>query len=77
MLEVLREAAMVLVAEVARHHRDSDQTTYRWRKRYGALDAADVLRLRQLEHENAGLKMVVADRGLELHVIRETSRKIG
>jgi putative transposase len=60
---------------VAKKHGISDQTIYGWRKRYGTLDAADVRRLRQLEQENARLKKLVADRDLELDVMREISRK--
>jgi putative transposase len=63
------------VAEVAKKHGVSDQTIYGWRKRYGTLEPTDVKRLRQLEHENARLKKLVADRDLELDVMREISRK--
>jgi transposase-like protein len=75
MVKILREADKSPVAEVAKKHGISDQTIYGWRKRYGTLDAADVRRLRQLEQENARLKKLVADRDLELDVMREISRK--
>ena len=75
MVKILREADKAPVAEVAKKHGISDQTIYGWRKRYGTLDAADVKRLRQLEQENTRLKKLVADRDLELDVMREISRK--
>jgi transposase-like protein len=75
MVKILREADKTPVAEVARKHGVSDQTIYSWRKRFGALEAADVKRLRQLEQENARLKRLVAERDLELDVMRELSRK--
>lgn len=75
MVKILREADKVPVAEVAKKHGISDQTIYGWRRRYGALAPADVKRLRQLEHENTRLKKLVADRDLELDVMREISRK--
>ena len=75
MVKILREADKSPVAEVAKKHGISDQTIYGWRKRYGTLDAADVKRLRQLEQENTRLKKLVADRDLELDVMREISRK--
>ena len=75
MVKILREADKTPVSEVARKHGVSDQTIYSWRKRYGALEAADVKRLRQLEQENARLKRLVAERDLELDVMREISRK--
>ena len=75
MVKILREADKTPVAEVARKHGVSDQTIYTWRKRFGVLEAADVKRLRQLEQENARLKKLVAERDLELDVMREVNRK--
>ena len=53
----------------------SDQTIYAWRKRFGTLDAADVKRLRQLEHENGRLKQLLAERDLDIELLKEVSRK--
>ena len=53
----------------------SDQTVYAWRKRFGKLEAADVKRLRQLEHENLKLKKLVAERDLEIEAMREVAAK--
>lgn len=41
---------------------------YTWRKRFGALEANDVRRLKQLKAENARLKKLVAERDLEIEV---------
>jgi putative transposase len=62
MVGILREADRRPVPEVARKHGVSGQTLYAWRKRFGAMDPADVRRLRQVEHENARLKKLVAER---------------
>ena len=75
MVKILREADAAPVAEVAKKHGVSDATIYGWRKRYGQLDQADVKRLRHLEQENAKLKKLVADRDLELEVMKEINRK--
>jgi transposase-like protein len=75
MVKILREADKAPVAEVAKRHGVSDQTIYGWRKRFGALEAVDVKRLRQLEQENARLKKLVAERDLELDAMRELNRK--
>ena len=69
------EFATHTVAEVAKKHGISDQTIYGWRQRFGALDAADVRQLRQLEQENGRLKKLVADRDLEIDVLKEIARK--
>ena len=75
MVKILREADRAPVPEVAKRHGISDQTIYAWRKRFGELDPADVKRLRQLESENARLKKLVAERDLEIEVMREVARK--
>lgn len=75
MVRILREADASSVAEVAKRHGISDQTIYLWRKRFGKLEPADVKRLRQLEQENAKLKKLVAERDLEIDVMREVAAK--
>lgn len=75
MVKILREADEAPVAEVARRHGISAATIYGWRQRYGRLEAVDVKRLRQLEQENARLKKLVAERDLELEVMKEIGRK--
>jgi len=53
----------------------SDQTIYLWRKKFGQLEPADVKRLGQLEQENAKLKKLVAERDLEMEVMKEIAAK--
>src|SRR5690606_36050493 len=53
----------------------SDQTIYPWRKRFGTLEAVEVRRLRQLEQENGGLKKLIAERDLEIEVMKEMAAK--
>ena len=47
--------------EVCREHGISEQTLYRWKKKYGGMEASDAKRLRELEQENGKLKRIVAD----------------
>jgi len=75
MVKILREADARPIAEVAKKHGVSDQTIYGWRKRFGTLEAADVKRLRQLEHENGRLKKLLAERDLDIELLKEVSRK--
>jgi putative transposase len=75
MVKILREADSAPVAEVAKRHGVSDATIYAWRKRFGALEAVDVKRLRALEAENAKLKKLVAERDLEIEVMKEVAAK--
>jgi putative transposase len=75
MVKILREADRSPVGDVAKKHGVSEQTVYTWRKRYGQLEPADVKRLRHLEQENGRLKKLVAERDLEIEVMKEVARK--
>ena len=75
MVKVLRETDKSSVVQVAKKHGVCEQTTYAWRKRFGKFEAVDVRRLRQLEQENAKLKKLVAERDLEIDVMKEVARK--
>jgi len=75
MVKILREADTSSVTEVAKKHGVSEQTIYLWRKRFGQLEAADVKRLRQVESENAKLKKLLAERDLEIDLMKEIARK--
>ena len=75
MVKILREADQSPVAEVAKRHGISDVTIYAWRKRFGKLEPVDVKRLRHLEQENAKLKKLVAERDLEIEVMKEIAAK--
>ena len=75
MVKILREADEAPVAEVAKKHGVSDVTIYAWRKRFGKLEAVDVTRLRQIETENARLKKLLAERDLEIEVMKEIAAK--
>jgi len=72
---VLRETDRDPVATVAKRHGVSEQTIYTWRKRFGTFQADDVRRLKQLEVENARLKKLLAERDLELEVMKEIVAK--
>jgi putative transposase len=75
MVKILREADKVPGAEVAKKHGVSEQTVYLWRKRYGQFDTADVRQMRSLQQENAELKKLLAERDLEIEVMKEVTRK--
>jgi transposase-like protein len=75
MVAIMREADREPVAVVAKRHGISEQTIYVWRKRFGGLQSNDVRRLKQLEAENARLKKLVAERDLEIEVMKEVAAK--
>lgn len=73
----LREADSAPIAEVAKRHGVSDASIYAWRKRFGEMVSDDVTRSKALELENNRLKKLVAERDLELEVMKEISAKNG
>jgi putative transposase len=75
MVAIIREADREPVAVVAKRHGISEQTIYTWRKRFGSIEANDVHRLKQLEVKVARLKKLVAERDLEIEVMKEVAAK--
>jgi putative transposase len=63
------------VAEVVRRMGISEQTFYRWKKKYTGLMPSDVRKLKQLEEENRRLKQMVADLSLDKHMLQEVLKK--
>ena len=60
---------------VCREHNISDQTYYRWKKKYGDMELADAKRLKELEKENLELKKMLAESMLENRVLKEVNSK--
>ena len=75
MVAILREADKAPIEEVAKKHGVSEATIYAWRKRFGTLDVEETKRLRALEAENARLKKLVAERDLEIEIMKEIAAK--
>ena len=75
MVAILREADRTNVTEAARKNKVSEQTIYSWRKHFGELAPADIKRLRTLEAENARLKRLLAERDLDISVLKEINAK--
>ena len=75
----LREADRLLaegtdLQDVCRHLGISVQTYQRWRSQYKAMRPEDVVRLKQLEKENARLKRLLAEKELDNDMLREVAR---
>lgn len=59
------------VAELIRRYGVTEQTLYRWRKKYGGLQVSAMKRWRTLEEENRQLKRLVAEQALNLQVVKD------
>ena len=56
-------------------HNISEQTFYRWKRKYGGMDLADAKRLKELERENSELKKMLAESMLKNRVLEEVNSK--
>lgn len=72
---ILRESDQTSVTAAAKKHGGSEQSIYTWRKCYGELEVNGVRHHRALEQENARLKKILAERDLEIEVMKEISVK--
>jgi putative transposase len=63
------------VRDVCREHEISDGTYYKWKTKYGGMEAADIRRLRELEEENRRLKHMYAELSLEHRILKEVLEK--
>ncbi len=58
------------VETLSREHGVSKATFYKWRQRYGGMEASELKKVKQLEEENAKLKRMYADLALELDMAK-------
>jgi len=72
---ILRDAEAGTIEQAARQHGVSVQSIYRWKRQFGAMEVANVRELRQLRQENVRLKKVLAERDLEVEVMKELQTK--
>lgn len=61
--------------EVCRELGVTEQTFYRWKRKYGGLGTPEIRELRQLRDENRKLKQLVADLTLDRQILQEAIRK--
>jgi putative transposase len=62
------------IPEVARELGISEATFHRWRNRYGGMNSQEAKRLKELEKENARLKKLLAEKELDIDILKEVSR---
>lgn len=73
---VLREVAGgAKIQAVCRRHGITEQTSYRWKQKYGDLQVPEARRLTLLEEENRRLKRLVAEQALNIQVLKDVAGK--
>lgn len=70
-----QQDAGVKVADICREHGISAATFYKWRSKYGGMDASMLRRVKELEAENARLKKMYADVQLDAQILKEALSK--
>ena len=63
------------VKEICRSHGISDATYYKWKSKYGGMEASDLKRVKELEAENTRLKRLFADMALENAAMKDLIAK--
>lgn len=63
------------VPELCREHGMSSATFYKWRAKYGGMDASLMTRMKELEEENRRLKKMYAEERLKAEIVQEAMQK--
>ena len=63
------------VPELCREHGMSSATFYKWRAKYGGMDASLMARMKELEEENRRLKKMYAEERLKAEIVQEALQK--
>ena len=75
-LAILRQAeGGVPVAELCREHGMSSASFYKWRAKYGGMDASMISQMKSLEDENRRLKRMFADLSMQADLLKEALGK--
>jgi putative transposase len=74
-VRILRDAEAKTIDVAARQHVVSEQSIYRCKRQFGQMDVAEVRELQHLRQENVRLKKVLAERDLEVEVMKELQAK--
>ena len=75
-MAILKQAeAGTPAPELCREHGMSSATFYKWRAKYGGMDASMVARLKELEEENRRLKKMYAEERLKAEIVQEALTK--
>ncbi len=69
-----KQAAGSSIPEIARDLGISEATFHRWKVRYGTMSSQEAKRLKELERENARLKKLVAEKELDIDILKEVNR---
>jgi len=75
-IAILKQAeAGIPISELCREHGISNATFYKWRAKFGGMDASLMMHMKELEDENRRLKKMYAEERLKAELISEAMQK--
>ena len=75
-MSILRQSESgIPVSSLCREHGMSNATFYKWRSKYGGMDASMMRRLKELEDENRRLKHMYADLSIQTEIVKDALQK--
>lgn len=74
-IKILKEFETGISAkEICRKHGMTEQTLYKWKRKFHGMEVADAKKLRAMEEENRRLKRLVADLSLDVQMLKEVAK---
>ena len=72
---IKQNESVVPVPDLCREHGMSSATFYKWRAKYGGMDASLMKRIKELEVENRRLKKMYAEERLKAEMVKDALSK--
>lgn len=72
---ILREGAGMKVREVCSKYNISEQTYYKWKRKYGGMEVSEVRKMRAMSEEMSRLKRIIADQAVQIDILKEVNSK--
>lgn len=72
---IKKQESGIAVKDICRELGISDATFYNWKAKYGGMQASEVVKLKELEKENAELKKMYAEASIELRAMKNLIEK--
>ena len=63
------------IRDCCKEHNITEQTFYRWRRKFGGMEVSEAKKLKDLERENTELKKMVAELSLDNRMLKDVNSK--
>ena len=72
---IKKQESGIAVKDICRELGISDATFYNWKAKYGGMQVSEVVKLKELEKQNAELKKMYAEASIELRALKNLIEK--